>query len=398
MAEAAEGASSQDIEFGELLGFLQDTKPEVREMAAEGVLSYTENTEFLEYCRLNPRKAARPLLRLMEKAEADATEHATAAQLAEASNGGATGKKAAQLAEREAAKAIAIGKPALQALVNLSIVPTVRDELVELKAPRRCAEALRAGWLEGRAHYAHWYGMILANITTSQAGQEAIVEDEPLLRFLFAAYVAKPRPPAKDGYDDLLFWLGKVLGNVFALPAGRKCIAGGEGGPSTVAKLLAEVTDRTRRHDVLGALRNLCIDKDCHETLVQTDFLTRVAHFVYPLGQVPDDYQAKLPTQLREDLVANGATLTGDGPIRHATVLCIVGMCRTVVGRKYLRVQGCEEVLRAWILEEGDEDTRQGLETSLGALRESELDEKPEEVTQEETPDASSNLDDVDGA
>ena len=70
----ADGDSSQDQEFSELLGFLQDQKPEVRRFAAEGVLGQTEDTDFLDYCRRNPRTAARPLLRLAEKAESEVSE------------------------------------------------------------------------------------------------------------------------------------------------------------------------------------------------------------------------------------------------------------------------------------------------------------------------------------
>jgi len=252
------------------------------------------------------------------------------------------------------------------------VVPTVRDELVELKAPRRCAEALRSGWLEGRAHYAHWYSMILANITTSEVGQQAIVEDEPLFRFLFAAYIAKPRPDPKDGYDDVLGCLGKVLGNVFALPTGRKLISSSEGGAQSVGKLISEVSDRVRRHDVLAALRNLCVDNDCHEALIATDLVSRVAPFLYPIAEVPDEHQAKLPAKLKEDLVANGAALTGDSAVRHATINCFVGICRTALGRTYLRAEGCEEVLRAWHVEESDPEIREGLDISLGALRQKE--------------------------
>ena len=49
---------------------------------------------------------------------------------------------------------------------------TVPQELVALNAPKRLTEALRAGWLEGRAEMAHWYAMLLANVSTSKKGQE----------------------------------------------------------------------------------------------------------------------------------------------------------------------------------------------------------------------------------
>lgn len=44
-----------------------------------------------------------------------------------------------------------------------------------LNAPKRLTEALRAGWLEGRAQMAHWYAMLLANVSTSKKGQDCDV-------------------------------------------------------------------------------------------------------------------------------------------------------------------------------------------------------------------------------
>ncbi len=46
------------------------------------------------------------------------------------------------------------------------------EELVALNAPKRLTESLRAGWLEGRAQMAHWYSMLLANVSTCKKGQE----------------------------------------------------------------------------------------------------------------------------------------------------------------------------------------------------------------------------------
>jgi len=56
------------------IGVLEDQKAEVRRLAAEGVLGQTEDTDFLDFCRREPRKCARPLLRLAEKAELDSAE------------------------------------------------------------------------------------------------------------------------------------------------------------------------------------------------------------------------------------------------------------------------------------------------------------------------------------
>jgi len=367
MGDAPAGVHS-DEEFLELLGFLTDPKLEVQRFAAEGVLAQTESQDFLEYCRRQPRKAARPLLRLAEKAEADAATSGTAANLAAGKARTAEEQKAARMAAMEAVSASAAGSSALQALVNISAVPSVRDELVELSAPRRAAEAMRGGWLEGRSGLAHWYAMLLANITTAKAGQEAICADENLLRFLLAAYVSKPRPPARDGYEDPLINLGKVIGNMCALESGRRLLAGGEQGPTAVATLAGELADRGRRADVVNCFRNLCLDVECHSAVIAANPIASFARFLYPWDKADPTHRAELPEHLATALAAEGAALTGDVTVRHSVAICVVGLCRTREGRDYLRSQGTKELLRAWQLEESEEETRNAIEASVPAL------------------------------
>lgn len=330
-------------EFQELLGFLQDPKPEVQRIAAEGVLSFTENEDFIKNCLAAPRKAARPLLRLVEKAEAAAQEAAGAAAPKEEGSAPRRQSPALEVAENAAA-----GSAALQALINLSAMPAVRDELISLSAPRRCVEALRAGWLEGRAEYAHWYAMLLANLSTAEAGQKALCEQEALTKFLWAAYVARPRPPAVDGHDDPLRCLGKVLCNLCVLPEGRRVLAGSvESGPA-LGQFAAELADRNRRADVLAAFQNLCLDKECHETVARTPFMSQLARFLYPWEKSEPDRRANLPEALQEVLKAEESTMTADDAIRRSSMSCIRGLCQTKAGREHLRSWGCYEVLRAW--------------------------------------------------
>lgn len=365
MAEAPDPAMDQ--EFDQLIGFLQDQRLDVQKQAAEGVLSMSENQEFLGYCQRFPRRVAKPLMRLVERAEA-----ATASSTAGASAGGTQDQRAARQAALEARDAEEAGAAALQAVVNLSTVPAIRDALIALNAPRRALESLRSGWLEGRAGLAHWYAMLLANLTTVKAGQEALCEDQALLRFLLAAFVAKPRPPPRDGYDDPLMWLGRALGNVCALPAGRSALSSGEQGAATVATLVVELSERSRRPDVLTALRNLCLDTECHLALVQTDIVPRLARFVYPWEKVEAEMRNQLPDALRESLEAEGAAMTGDVAVRFAAAVCLLGLVRSLEGREYLRAAGCREVVRAWSAEESEEDIKAKLQTVWPAVHFSE--------------------------
>ena len=417
----ADAESSQDQEFSELLGFLQDQKPEVRRFAAEGVLGQTEDTDFLDYCRRNPRKAARPLLRLAERTEAEVSEAAEAGEKA----GSSQAQKATAI---QAASSMEACVSALKALVNLSTIPSVQEELVSLNAPKRITEALRSGWLEGRATMAHWYAMVLANISTSAKGQQALCGDEGMLKFLVAAYVTKPRPAARDGYEDPLLWLGSLLVNVLVLPEGRKLFAMGENHALTT--IFNELADRGRRQDMINAVKNTCLDSDswmqwilvvrqtkwaetqeCHQTVITTDLIAQMARlgvvspfggflpascrFLCPWESLDADAKSMLPGALKESLEKDGASLTGskcrecvrlmglstqtcmlrhwgststallklchfavsfcsgfhactmhgqgDVAVRSAAAVSLMGLCRSLAGRDYLRASGCEQ-------------------------------------------------------
>lgn len=360
MVEVAD--TNNDQEFSELLVFLQDAKSEVQRFAAEGVLGQTENKEFLEFCQRQPRTAAKPLLRLVEQSEARVAASFAAGETGE---GLAGGEKAVRAALLETASAQATGAAALQALVNLSVVPAVLGELVRLGAPRRCAEALRAGWLEGRAELAHWHAMLLANLSTAKAGREAMCADEQLIRFFLVAFIVNPRPPPRDGYDDPLLCLGKVLGNICALPEGRQLLAGGESGAAALSTLMRELGDRGRRTDVISILRNICLDTEFHNAVIAADPMEHLANFLYPWDKVEPAHRADLPEQLREALAARGAVLTGDAAVRYTASVSMLGLCQTSAGREYLRAHSCREVARGWHQEETEDQTRSVLETIL---------------------------------
>lgn len=361
MAEADD--VTNDEEYLELVGFLQDPKFEVQRAAAEGVLAQTENQEFIGFCKRYPRKVARPLLRLVERAEDRA-----------AGGGASEEDKKEKVSAKDRVLADEAGADALKAMVNVSTIPLVRDEFVSLNAPKRAANALRGGWLEGRAGLAHWHVMVLANLTSCQKGQEALCgeDGEPLLRFLLAAYVAKPRPPPRDGFEDPLICLGKVIGNVCALEAGRRLFASGEQGPATLAAIAQEMTDRNRRADVLQALSNACLDEECHGAVVQINMIARMSRFLYPWDKVDADKRTGLGADLLEALASEGATLTGDAGVRRAAATCILGLCRSAAGRDHLREAGAVEVVRAWTQEESDREVREMLEAIMPEINISE--------------------------
>jgi len=357
--------ASADQAYLELVSFLQDQRLDVQKMAADGVLSETEDQDFLGFCQRYPRKVAKPLLRLVENSEElSTTAKKAVATAVEAEGNLRDQEKAVRQAATEAATAMAAGNAALQAMVNLSGVPAVRDELVTLSAPRRLIESMRGGWMEGRSGLIHWQAMVLANLTNSEEGQKAVCTDEQHVLFLMSAYVAQPRPPPREDAEDPLRSLGKVMCNLCAVEDGRKILAN----PTSLGHLANEVSDRERRLDAIGAFRNLCLDEACHQPLVDSAFMCHTVSFLYPLQKVDEEHRKELPAKLLEDLKENGSALTTEGAVRAAAAECVVGLCQTEVGRAHLRVLSFGEIMRAWDLEEEDDTTKASLEKTMKLL------------------------------
>jgi len=366
--EQAACSVEQEAEFVDLIGFLQDAKTEVQRLAAEGAVAYSESEEFLRFCKKEPRKVARPLLRLAEAAEAaqSAGEDATPS----AAGAGREKKGEDRMGVADTENLVGAGMAALQALVNLCSVPEILDVLVILNAPKRCIEAMRKGWLEGRIAYAHLYSMLLANLTTLKGGQEAICKEDALLRFLFSTFVAKPRPVAQDNVEDPFCCLGRALCNLCVLPEGRKALADPEcgGNAAGLMQLANELADRGRRLDVLNIFRNLCLAPELHPTVVQSELMAHMALFLYAWEKAEPERRETLPGPLKEELAKRGSTLTVDVAVRKAASDCLRGLCLTETGRNHLRTHGCYEVTRVWHLSETDPFIKEAIEAIVPAV------------------------------
>eukprot|EP00929_Paragymnodinium_shiwhaense_P007282 TRINITY_DN111209_c0_g1_i1.p1 TRINITY_DN111209_c0_g1~~TRINITY_DN111209_c0_g1_i1.p1 ORF type:complete len:435 (+),score=147.57 TRINITY_DN111209_c0_g1_i1:63-1367(+) len=369
-------AEESDEAYGELVDFLADAKLEVQKAAADGLLAETENADFLNYCQRFPRKVSKQLMRLVERCEAKQAEAGAAIKAAEAKGGAVAREKALRAVAMEVSYAKAAAAAALQSLVNLSTSPKICDVLVSMNAPRRCAETLRSGWLEGRVSNANYHVMLLANLTTNEDAQKALCDDQSLVSFLVLAYVTKvPGPKGVENLkkeekpsagkeddeeapvDDLkdpLLCLGKALANLCAQAPGRKALSG----KSASAALVRELAHRSRRPDAIRALRNICLDTDCHDTIVDSSgLLVKAMFFVYPWAKTDEEQRKALPEPVREALAEEGSALTGDVAVRCAMAGCLVGLAQTTQGREHISAFGYEEVIRAWETEESDEDT-----------------------------------------
>eukprot|EP00927_Polykrikos_kofoidii_P069403 TRINITY_DN64865_c0_g1_i1.p1 TRINITY_DN64865_c0_g1~~TRINITY_DN64865_c0_g1_i1.p1 ORF type:complete len:422 (+),score=77.69 TRINITY_DN64865_c0_g1_i1:111-1268(+) len=351
--------------YADLVGLLADPKLEVQHKAAEVFFDVTDNSECLDYCMQNPRKVAKPLLRLVESAEA--SREALAAKIEEAKGLADAGqmKKQIHAASVEALQAKHAGEFALKALVNISAVPAVRDELVSMKAPRRCAKSLEAGWLQGRGELAHFYAMVLVNLTSNLEASEDFSKDPAIVSFLVAAFIAKARPKTVEeaGGNDPMACIAKVLNNVCVHAEGRKSVS------PACGSLISELQDRSRRADVCAVLRNLCLDSEHHQELTSSKILFHMATFLYPWEKRETEQREELSKELQELLEVEGAALTADSTVRSTCADSIVGLVQTATGRAHLRDKaGGLEILRAWENQETDSEILLKLSTVMGHL------------------------------
>lgn len=93
-----------------------------------------------------------------------------------------------------------------------------------------------------------------------------------------------------------------------------------------------------------------------------------MATFLYPLEKAEPEHHKALPEALRSLLEKEGATLTGDVAVRVAAAVCMMGLCRSLEGREYMRAMGGKEILLSWKNEESDESVLTNLETVLPAM------------------------------
>merc|ERR1712137_436929 len=310
----------------------------------------SESQEFLAFAAAKPRMVAKPLLRLVESGRREKISDP-------------------KLKAPGAVNSVHIkntGKFALQALVNLSALPAVATELItELNAPRRICEALHEDWLQGHTEYILWFSMVLANLSTTPQGQEALSQDVGHFRFMLNCFLSKHRPPSHEEHEDPIGYLGKVIGNCCADVLGRRQLSEDAYGLSMLGPQLQR---RESRIGVLNIFRNLALDVEFHSTLAKTSFLQEVSLFLYPWNKVKEEDRLKLPKSLRESLEAGGAAITSDTASRNVAADCFGGLSLSSEGCKYLSDGGGSEILHSWMAEEEVTETHSMLVQTIARL------------------------------
>jgi len=323
------------MDFGELLSFLSNAKGEVVEQAAESVLELSECAEFLTFLRAEPAKIARPLIRAIERDD------------------------------------IKIQVAALNALVNVSSIPEVATSLISLQGVRRICDVMQNLWTGGIDKDAVVLcTMVLSNLTIIEAGQSSLVEHQDGVNFLLPLYLAPP--VAKE---DIFFHVGSIIRNISGTPEGRKVVAD----PRLTVGLARLLMIRHRRSVVVDIFRNLCGDKKCHEHLNACTFLPFLQTFLYPDGAVKPEHTTLHPMVKEE---ATG--LTGDETLRFNCAELLLFLARSDVGREMMRKEHVYECIRAWHLEESQEEVKEIIEELVPFIHYSE-DELKEEGALEES-------------
>jgi len=317
------------MEYDEVLAFLSDSKHDVVEQAANVVLELSEDAEFLDYIRENPKKVARPLLRVLE---------------------------------REDFKSQFAG---LNAVVNLSAVPEVAESMLDLKGIRRTCDVMENLWNNGVDKDAvELCTMVLSNLTTIETGQTMLCTEKKSLGFLVPLYLS---PPVSK--TDIMFHIGSILKNITGIREGRAFVA-----QANIVKPLAhQFAARQRRAIVVDIFRNLASDKECHEVLSDCDFLPSMQCFLYPDNAEKPDH-----TTLHPVVESGRQGLTKDEGVRFNVAEMLVFLARTRIGRESMRRDHVYECVRAWHLEETQDDVKDMLESLVPCIHFSEDELKAE--------------------
>eukprot|EP00887_Chlorella_sp_A99_P004078 scaffold11.g4078.t1 len=221
-------------ELDELIDFLGDSRPQIKQHAAELVQGLTGSPEGIAQLASRASRLLPALLRLVG---------------AEAATSG----------------------PALAALVNLSQEPAVQAQLLEAGAVGRCMDYVRE---RGCAHPGRLI-MLLANLTSAEEGAAALLQlGKERLEGLWVAMLLRLflTPAAGSGASgasdaDPYEHVATVLPNVTRFREGRRLLLQpGRGLLRALASQLRAPNER-RRRGCAGALKNCCFSAEEDGTL-----------------------------------------------------------------------------------------------------------------------------------
>ncbi|KAH0485609.1 MAG: hypothetical protein KVP17_004873 [Porospora cf. gigantea B] len=329
------------VMFTELVGFLDSCRPDVRAMALEGVVGYSENSQFLCFAtgqgeQGDKQRLVRPIMTvraLLKFLGSDMSEQA------------------------------------MTALVNLSVNDDICDAMLKCKACSRLVDNLRDQSRGDAPDHAGVNIMLLSNLTRRPEGVVALIGpaelDSLFLERLWQLWLIR---------DEKWAAISDVLRNVSATVAGRDALRRLE--PPALPQLVKQLKEcTTRRTACLTTCLHLALDESFCQNFLDDDVLPRLLALQYPpdqrrlLAAKPGDHQlmggkAQSVASLTEARAVHSTVEhESSGPlgpqVQRETLLSIVkNVLSTSVGREYCRKMHAYEVLRVWHLTESEESIR----------------------------------------
>jgi hypothetical protein len=230
------------------------------------------------------------------------------------------------------------------AVLNASADAALTESIITLGAvPRMLQLAADPEWKE-----ADKLCMTLSNITRTEAGSVAVLralteETASVTLYQLVDIFGRIGYNKNANYD----YLATVFSNISQLHTARllfldreKCI---------IPRLLpyTQSESLTRRGGVVGLLRNLCFQVDCHQWLLGED-VDILPSLLLPLAG-PEEFSEEETDKLPEDLqyLPTDKTREGDPDIRKMLLEALTKLCSTQAGRSHMQDKQVYIILRA---------------------------------------------------
>jgi hypothetical protein len=293
-------------QIGELVGFLVNSKPEVRQIALQHLVSFTGSSEGRE--QLKPTPVLPNLCRLLGDLRPIATL-------------------------------------AYTCLINLSEDNEYAGQM--LQRPRFCVSLVR-----NLTNEEHELGeldiLLLNNLTRLEEGSRQLLQvGESLEGFYLEKLVELLVSKRGDEKKDPYAWIARVLMNVSQLPEARKILLDEK--RDIFKDLLKDIQHRNpiRKRAILGAIKNCCFEQRKHDWLLAEDKVNILPYLLYPLvGPEPlseDDIEG-MPVFLTK--LGPNKMIEGDVESRKLVVEALTLLTGTRRGRDFFRAKKAYPIVR----------------------------------------------------
>jgi hypothetical protein len=218
--------------------------------------------------------------------------------------------------------------------------------------------------------------MLVANITTTEAGARALIGADAQTSHTIVAYREKkirtlttaflenePEPDGVDPdtkeprWDDEFQYVAIILANICQLEEGRAFVLKMRGGKALIHMLLPQLRSPNvvRRRGISALVKNLCFDTDSHFFLYdQLDIPSKVLYLL--AGPEPLDADEKLGMHPDIYKLGDKKKREHDRTVRLACVDSLLLLCTSRNGRNNLRMKKVYPIIRNAHLEETDDE------------------------------------------